>query len=485
MTTRLSRAAPLLCSFLLAVTRAAAIDPVIVGPQIGLPGMPEAVAYDGAGNFLAVWACGTAICGARVEAASGLVEAHELVTTVGRPWYVRLAFDGAKFLLVWQETRERGDIYAARVSPSGVCLDPGGFVVSQDLPAFDGYFERLGRYGPAVGFDGTTFVVYWIERFDWELSAVYGARVSLDGEVLDPAGTAVTNPWETNGLDLYGLVVEQGVVAYVVGSWLGTRVVSTWGGVGFRDMDVYVGSPDLSMGDSSTLTVVTVEDPYWLLATGGGIFGSLGGPAGQGRIQLSTGGAMPLAAWEGTSHLVLWSEGASSVGVRLPASGAVAETREVCLTDWPICLRLPVTELEVPGNAWALASNGRGVSLATTLDGSAYLLTSSFAPAVADGLAAADAAVVALPDADFKNVNMRAALRNKLGSIANLVKGKDYPEALTALKDLQAKTDGCALRFAPDADDWIKSCAAQRRPFATVEQIEVVVAFEQAKKGSP
>src|SRR5215211_4886433 len=94
-------AAFLLMSVLFVSTRAAAADPITVGPEIALPGAPGAVASDGT-NFLAVWPCGTGICGARVAASGGAVEAYTLVTSVSAS-HVRLAYDGSQFLVVWEE----------------------------------------------------------------------------------------------------------------------------------------------------------------------------------------------------------------------------------------------------------------------------------------------------------------------------------------------------------------------------------------------
>ncbi|MGB8929830.1 MAG: hypothetical protein WCC48_01125 [Anaeromyxobacteraceae bacterium] len=466
----------LLTSSLLATTRTAALDPILLGPELGLPGTAQAVAYDGSGAFLAVWTCGSAICGARVEAASGLVEAHELVTTVGTPSGVRLASDGSQFLLVWAETRDRHDIYAARITPGGSCLDPGGFVVSRDLVPFDGLFPRAARYLPDVGFDGTTFVVYWIERLYYaQTGVVYTARVTGAGELLDPAGTVV---WPASGLWLepFRLVVERTVMAVVAsGGRAMTSAVQSMGW-GLYEFGVFFHSPAVSVADASALVAFAVDDPAWLFNSGwgGGVFGHLlEGPSGS-LIRFSTAGTAPLAAWEGTDHLVTWSEGGATLGVRLSVSGGFAETRQSCLYAWA-CFSVPVPELTVPGTATALASNGRGVSLLTTEGDAAYLLTSSFAPAIADGLAAADAAVVAVPDDGFKNVNMRVALRKKLASIGNLVKGSDYAEAVVELDNLLAKVDGCALRFAPDADDWITTCSHQRKPYAVAMRLKDVI----------
>jgi len=61
-----------------------------------------------------------------------------------------LAFDGANFLVTWEDYRGGGisDIYAARVTPQGTVLDPTGIAVST---AAD------NQRSPALAFDGTNF----------------------------------------------------------------------------------------------------------------------------------------------------------------------------------------------------------------------------------------------------------------------------------------------------------------------------------------
>ena len=91
---------------------------------------------------------------------------------------VALAFDGANYLVVWQDTRSgNSDIYGARVSPSGNVLDPGGFPIST-APDEQGV--------PAVAFDGTNYLVVWPDPpAGLQEQDIYGARVTPSGTVLD------------------------------------------------------------------------------------------------------------------------------------------------------------------------------------------------------------------------------------------------------------------------------------------------------------
>src|SRR5262249_19769459 len=63
-----------------------------------------------------------------------------------------IAFDGTNSLVVWPSLTgfSRADIRAARVTPQGVDLDPGGFVLTEH--------EQFGAYSPHVAFDGENYL---------------------------------------------------------------------------------------------------------------------------------------------------------------------------------------------------------------------------------------------------------------------------------------------------------------------------------------
>jgi Protein of unknown function (DUF3152) len=145
-----------------------------------------AVAFDGR-QYLVVWhdrrQAGSDVYAARVDTAGTVLDPAGIAvsTASGVQRNAAVAFDGANFLVVWEDGRSRAtgpDVYAARVSPEGAVLDPGGFPVSA-APAAES--------SPAVARTGTGVLVAWGSGSD-----IRGARLSPAGAVADPLGIAIS-----------------------------------------------------------------------------------------------------------------------------------------------------------------------------------------------------------------------------------------------------------------------------------------------------
>jgi phosphoribosylformylglycinamidine (FGAM) synthase PurS component len=169
------------------------IDPEgFVIPQAARDQFTPALVSDSS-NFLAVWedhrnGVYSDIYGARVTPTGAVLDPDGIAISEAANWQRSPAagFDGTNFLVVWEDSRGGGltDIYGTRVTPAGTMLDPDGFVISQA--------QRQQR-SPAVGFDGANFLVVWEDNRGGEHSIdVYGARVTPQGQVLDPGGIAVS-----------------------------------------------------------------------------------------------------------------------------------------------------------------------------------------------------------------------------------------------------------------------------------------------------
>lgn len=175
--------------------------PVWPGPAPGQKSHP-ALAFDpDHGNYLLVWeeyssSHTTDIYAARVSA-TGVVRDPSGFAVSSAPGSQRrpaVAFNGTDFLVVWEDDRRgRGvDIYAARISRLGVLRDPSGLVVS----AAPG-----DQREPAVASDGRDYLVVWRDARNGSTTDtdIYAARVTASGRLLDPDGNPLCTAVHSQG----------------------------------------------------------------------------------------------------------------------------------------------------------------------------------------------------------------------------------------------------------------------------------------------
>ena len=144
------------------------------------------VAFDGR-NYLVVWqdylsTRGESLLAARV-APDGTLLDTTAIPIADDAYDPVVAFDGANYMVAWWAYGLGRTVNVTRVTPSGAVLDPGGIVVGRELYAVP---------TPAIGFNGTNYLVAWpgLERpvGNHYLKA---ARVSPAGGVLDPTGIEI------------------------------------------------------------------------------------------------------------------------------------------------------------------------------------------------------------------------------------------------------------------------------------------------------
>jgi hypothetical protein len=109
-----------------------------------------------------------------------------IVTTpgLGEQREPAVAFDGTNYFLVWTEYRNGfSHIYGTRVNQDGEMIDS----ISIPIAA-----TWLTQQSPAVGFNGTCYLVVWEDTQDtivygytWYMHAIRGARINQSGTVLD------------------------------------------------------------------------------------------------------------------------------------------------------------------------------------------------------------------------------------------------------------------------------------------------------------
>jgi len=134
-------------------------------------------------TFLVVWQdtrSGSAdIYGARVTLGGIVLDSQGIaISTPERTQIVpAVCFDGGNSLVAWEDRRNGSkDIYGARVTPAGVVLEQDGIAIST---------AARYQFDPALSFDGANYLVVWEDTRSGDNSDIYGARVTTGGVVFD------------------------------------------------------------------------------------------------------------------------------------------------------------------------------------------------------------------------------------------------------------------------------------------------------------
>ena len=204
-------------------------DGGVFGPVITFPAGADAQygasgASDGT-NYLAAWlesrGQGEAVQAARVSADGTVLDSVGFAVNdgAGNKYCLATAFGDSIYLVAWADYRsgEGPDIYCARVTAEGQVLDPDGIVVSA---------EASNQEYPDVSFDGQNFLVVWQDDRNASFVNIYAARVSPAGAVLDPSGIVVAA--DTFG-DQYPSVCFAGGDHLVVWEGHNSREVNIYG----------------------------------------------------------------------------------------------------------------------------------------------------------------------------------------------------------------------------------------------------------------
>jgi hypothetical protein len=319
------------------------LDPLgFVIPQEETFQSSPALAFDGA-NFLVVWEdwrSGRDIYGARVTPGGVVLDLSGFVISQAADYQCSpaLGFDGANFLVVWQDWRSGVDIYGARVTPGGVVLDPSGFAISQ---------EETFQWPPALAFDGANFLVVWEDGRDLSgYTDIYGARVTPQGAVLDPQGFCISQAADNQSSPALGFDGANFLVAWTdrrsggyISDIYGARVtpagvVLDTAGIAISTAADNQSSPALGFDDANFLVVWqdgrsgTDYDIYGARVTPGG---TVLDPSGFAISQEETFQWSPALAFDGTNFLVVWEDGRSGTdydiyGARVTPAGVVLDT---------------------------------------------------------------------------------------------------------------------------------------------------------------
>ncbi len=149
------------------------VDEVILSVLPWEQYMPS-VASDGTG-FFAVWSDGRHggdldIFGTRIDASGNLLDPSGILISEAAPEETvpKVAYGAGMYLVSWATPEPR--ILAARVSTGGALLDPAAMELS----------ATQGAVNPAVGYDGTNFLVAW-SATGTNGREIFGVHVQPDG----------------------------------------------------------------------------------------------------------------------------------------------------------------------------------------------------------------------------------------------------------------------------------------------------------------
>lgn len=312
------------------------------------------VAFDGT-NYLTVWhayrdSTHYDIFGARVSPLGFSLDTVEITicNAVSDQRFPSAAFDGDNYLVVWEDWRnDSGDIYGARVTPSGTVLDPSG------IPLFA--LNDWQKY-PCVAFDGTNNFVVWEDWRGWFpiVPNVFGGRVTPSMEVLDTAGIAIctevegqTDPTLAFDGTNYLVVWEDDRVVPGGGSIYGARVsksgaVLDTSGIAIGEYSWYQQSPSVAF-DGTNYLVMWRDERYDMLGArvtqSGIVFDTP-------RINIDAPDAGVLSVgFDGANYLVVWhdarGESDDIYGARVDTSGAVLDPGGIELVNQQYYRRNP------------------------------------------------------------------------------------------------------------------------------------------------
>jgi len=337
-----------------------------------------AVAY-GEGSYLVTWDeyyGSRNIVAALVDTAGQVSEGIEVCAATDVQGSPAVAFGDSIYLVAWNDARNSGraQVYAARITQSGILLDSGGFPVLLPHDA-----QKL----PSVSYDGTNFLVTWQEGpvlnndilaarvaptgtildsvairvseyagdqlhprttfadshhfIIWQDSRngtpdVYCARVTPTGQVADTVGIRVSedvgprlDPVIAAGADQLLAAWQDGRTDSLAHGISASRISSF--GLVLDSASILIGenlyktytrqdSPSVTFGDSSWLVVWTDFRPDTLHTTVYALrLASDGSRLDGAAIKVSSGdgdGRSPRAAFDGSNYLIVWTDSSSA-----------------------------------------------------------------------------------------------------------------------------------------------------------------------------
>jgi hypothetical protein len=175
-----------------------------------------------------------------------------------------IVWGDGNYLVAWDQkilVNSETDIYLTRVSPYGDVLDTAGLPVCT---------ASENQFFPAVAFNGSGYFVVW-EDFRNGTWDIYGARISPQGEVLDPEGKLI---WKTPNYEVRADI-----------AWDGNNYLVVWEGI-------QPTLPTFSIFGTLVSPQGEILDEYPIFISNDTLNANYN----------------PAVAWDGTNYLVIWED---------------------------------------------------------------------------------------------------------------------------------------------------------------------------------
>jgi hypothetical protein len=252
-----------------------------------------------------------------------------------------IAFDGTNYLIVWVDDRPTWDygFYGARVDQAGNVLDPVAIAISSEL-----YSQIIGM---AVAFDGANYLVTWCYGYS---GAIMGARVDTAGTVLDTADICIIGLASTYLTDLS--IAFDGT-NYLVVYCEGFGWVNTINGIHVDTSGNFLGTiHGIAVSQWLDDPHVVFDGTNYLVvcgANGNGDWDIYGARVDTSGAVLDTVGIAistaandqtnPSVAFDGSNYLVVWEDYRSGSSLASDICGAKMNTSGVMIDSFAISLQ--------------------------------------------------------------------------------------------------------------------------------------------------
>ncbi len=248
-----------------------------------------------------------------------------------------IAFDGVNYFIVWTDNRSGSlDIFGSRVSQNGVILDTSGIPISTAI---------YDQSSPQIAFDGNNYFVVWEDHRN-SVSAIYGARVTPEGRVLDQEGICISrnNGWHTRPIITFGentyLVVWIRNFDEIFCARVNRNgVVLDTNGIPISPISEVQSEPAVVFGENFFFVVwVDLREdcpPVRIYGAridqSGIVLDTIGFPISTPDYYLSS----PKISFDGENYLVVWIKEGDLYGVRVNKNGQVLDTTEIPISINP------------------------------------------------------------------------------------------------------------------------------------------------------